>query len=505
MPNNKRIAKNTLFLYIRMAITMVVQLYTSRVVLQALGVTDYGIYNIVGTVVVMFSFISNPLGTATQRFYNFELGKEHQGELNKVFNMSLTIYMVLAAAMFCLMEPTGYWYIFNKMNMPVERTDAAFYAFQFSLVSFLFSLIRTPYESMIIANEKMSFFAYVSIFEVILKLANAMSLTFFGFDKLLLFTFNQLFITVICIVIMILYCRCHFIAVTIRRVWDNSLFKQLLSFTGWSLFGSVASMSADQGVNLVVNNFCGVAVNAAVGIANQVSAVVNQFVGNFQVAFRPQLVKLYSGSEIDSLKVLIVNSAKFSYLLLFAIACPVIFNIDFLLEVWLGAVPEYSSDFVIWNITYMLLETLSAPLWMTIQASGKIKKYQLVISSAMMLNIVFAFILLSIGMFPYIVMVVKCSLDIVYFIVRIIFVHKKIDLSVRVFLTDAVLPVIAVSVLSILCYAVFASSGLQGWSYLILSSCIFMIVYCPMVLYICVEKKHRKVIMEFVHSKLYHS
>ncbi|WP_336533520.1 lipopolysaccharide biosynthesis protein [Bacteroides acidifaciens] len=499
--NNKRIAKNTLILYFRMAVTMLIQLYTSRIVLQALGIDDYGIYNIVGTVVVMFSFISNPLGTATQRFYNYELGKENEGELNKVFNISLGIFIIMAVVMSCLMEPVGYWYIFNKMNMPVERTSAAFYAFQFSLVSFLFSLLRTPYESMIIANERMAFFAYVSIIEVFLKLVNAFSLTILGFDKLILFTFNQLLITIICVSCMIVYSRKHFVAVKIKRVWDTSLFRQLLSFTGWSLFGAATSMSADQGVSLVINNYCGVAVNAAVGIANQIGAIVNQFVGNFQVAFRPQIVKLYSRNEIEPLIGLITNSAKYSYLLLFVIACPVIFNIDFLLEIWLGTVPKYTSEFVIWNIAYILLESISAPLWMAIQATGRIKKYQLVISSVMLLNIILAVIFLSIGFPPYIVMIVKCCLDIIYFTIRFSFVYSSINISLRGFSQTTILPVMIVTAFSFVYYYLLMMAPFSGWGYLILGTILFVLLYIPIVLLLCVEKKHRNYLMYLCKNK----
>lgn len=500
--DNKRIAKNTIILYIRMGITMIVQLYTSRIVLQALGVTDYGIYNIVGTFVVMFSFISNPLGTATQRFYNFELGKGDYIQLNKVFNISFYIFLILALGLFLLLEPIGSWYVLSKMNMPIERTSAAMFAFQFSLVSFLFSLTKTPFESMIIANERMSFFAYISIIEVLLKLGNAFSLLFFGFDKLILFTFNQLLITIICFCCIIIYSKREFVAVKLRRIWDKSLFKQLLSFTGWSLFGSVASMSADQGVSLVINYFCGVAVNAAVGIANQVSASVNQFVANFQVAFRPQMVKLYAGNEIESLRRLIINSAKYSYLLLFAIACPVIFNADYLLKLWLGVVPEYATEFVILNIVYMLLETFSAPLWMTIQATGKIKKYQLVISSVMLLNIFLSIILLSLGLPPFVVLIVKCILDIVYLAIRLTFVHKKIDLPFRKFFSGAMIPALIITVICSMFYALLLLIGFSDIVTLLGGSFVFIVFYLPLVFYTCVAKNDRELVFSFVKKKI---
>lgn len=500
--SNRRIAKNTLILYVRMAITMLVQLYTSRIVLQALGVDDYGIYNIVGTVVVMFSFINGPLGTATQRFFNFELVKPNEGELNKIFNISLIIFLVLAVVMLLVMEPCGIWYVGNRMNMPVERTGAAMAAFQFSLFSFLVSFVKVPYESMIIANERMSFFAYISIGEVLLKLGNAFSLTIFGFDKLILFTFNQFAITVICFLCIVIYSNRQFLAVRLRLVWDRSIFRSLLSFSGWSLFGSVASMSSEQGVSLVINNFCGVAVNAAVGVANQVSASVNQFVANFQVAFRPQLVMLYANNEIEALKSLIFNSAKYSYLLLFAIACPFMFNVDFLLKAWLGIVPEYANHFVVLNIVYLLLETLSAPLWMVIQATGKIKRYQLAISSVMSLNIVFAYLLLRSGFPPYAVMAVKCLLDVVYFAIRLLFVRAKIGISLFAFAKRILVPVAAVTVLGVAYYCLYGRLDYGGWKGCMLGATVFLMLYAPTVLFLCVSKRDRTAIVDFVRRKM---
>lgn len=502
--NNKRIAKNTFILYVRMGITMIVQLYTSRVVLQALGVIDYGIYNIVGTVVVMFSFISNPLSTATQRFYNYELGRSDFNKLNKVFNISIYIYAIIAIVMFLLMEPIGCWYIMKQMNIPAERINAAIIAFQFSLFSFLFSLIRTPYQSMIIANERMSFFAYVSIFEVILKLINAFSLSWFGFDRLIMFTLNQCSISIIYFILVLIYSKKEFLATKLRLIWDKQLFRQLFSFTGWSLFGSLASMSADQGVNVIINHFYGVTVNAAVGIASQVSSAVNQFVANFQVAFRPQMVKLYASDEQEALKNLIFSSAKFSYLLLFAIACPIIYNIDLLLKLWLGNVPQYANEFVIFNIVYMLLETISAPLWMTIQATGKIKTYQLIISAVMFLNIVFSVIFLSAGFSPVVVIIIKCILAIVYFVVRILVVRKKIDLSILSFIYKVIIPIVFVTILSSLVYVISFKFVSKSVSMMIVTTFVFYIVYLPSVISFCLSKSEREYLFSVIRNRLFH-
>ena len=314
--NNKRIAKNTMFLYVRMLLIMGVNLYTSRIVLQTLGVEDFGIYNVVGSIVVAFSFISGPLGSATQRYYNFELGRDDKAGLNLVFNHSVLIYALLSILIFIVIEIGGFWFIKNKMLLPNERLDVALFAFHFSVFAFVVSLFKTPFESLIIAHEKMSYYAYVSIVEVVLNLLNAYSLSFFSLDKLKLYAINRFLIIAIVFACVFIYTRRKFVYVYFVRIWNKNVFKSLLSFSGWSLFGSVASMSANQGLNILLNVFFGVIVNAAMGIASQVNGAVNQFVSNFQVAFRPQIVKLYASGQLDQLRSLIMNTSKYSFLLL---------------------------------------------------------------------------------------------------------------------------------------------------------------------------------------------
>ena len=484
-----------------MGITMLVQLYTSRVVLQALGIEDYGIYNIVGSVVVMFSFISGPLGTATQRFYNFELGKKDSGNLNTIFNISLYCFVVLAVAMFLIIEIGGVWYINNKMNLPADRMDAAMFAFQISLLTFLMSLVKTPFESLIIAHENMSYYAYVSILDVGLKLLNAYSLTLFGIDKLKLYSVNNLIISVVILICLLVYCHRKFASIYIKRVWDAKIFRSLVSFSGWSLFGSVATMSANQGLNLLLNFFYGVVVNAAVGVANQVSAAVNQFVGNFQIAFRPQIVKYYSGEDLVALRTLVNNTAKYSYFLLFALACPVMFNAQFLLEVWLGEVPQYAAAFVVLNLVYMLLETLSAPMWMTIQATGKIRNYQIVISSVILLNIIISYFFLKAGHSPFVVMGIKCCLDIVCLVIRLLFMKVKIQFSVREFIRKVLLPVCAVTVMSVIPVVILSYFDLEGWPFLFVSCFIFILCYILFVFFIGVSTQERERIITILRMR----
>lgn len=505
MSNNKRIAKNTMFLYIRMGLSMFVGLYTSRIILQALGVEDYGIYNIVGSFIVAFTFISGPLGTATQRFLNFELGKDEEGRLNRVFNLSLYAYVVLAAILFLIIEIAGVWFLNNKMQLPMERMSAATFAFHMSLLTLLLNLIKTPFESLIIAYEKMSFYAYISIADVLLKLLNAFMLLYVAVDKLKLFSINILVITLFSGCVTAFYCVRNFKKIWIenpRKNWDLPLFKELMSFSGWSLFGSVASMTANQGLNILLNLFFGVVVNAAMGIASQVNSAIIQFVGNFQVAFRPQLVKYYAQGNFDALKSLIINTSKYSYLLLFAVVCPVCFNIDLLLKLWLKNPPEYAAEFCIMMLIYALLETLSAPMWMTVQATGKIKKYQIAISCVMSLNIVFSYFFLKAGFAPVTVLAIKCCMDIFYLIVRLVFMKIKIDFSISTFMIKTIFPVFIVSVASVSCVYIMSKFVLNDVARLFATTGVFVVVYITLVLLIVLNRNERSGILCFLNSKM---
>lgn len=492
-----------MFLYVRMLLIMGVNLYTSRIVLQTLGVEDFGIYNVVGSIVVAFSFISGPLGSATQRYYNFELGRDDKAGLNLVFNHSVLIYALLSILIFIVIEIGGFWFIKNKMLLPNERLDVALFTFHFSLFAFVVGLFKTPFESLIIAHEKMSYYAYVSIVEVVLNLLNAYSLSFFSLDKLKLYAINRFLIIAIVFACVFIYTRRKFVYVYFVRIWNKNVFKSLLSFSGWSLFGSVASMSANQGLNILLNVFFGVIVNAAMGIASQVNGAVNQFVSNFQVAFRPQIVKLYASGQLNQLRSLIMNTSKYSFLLLFGIVCPIIFNMHFILKLWLGNVPEYATEFCILMLVYALLESLSAPMWMTIQATGNIRTYQLVISSVIFMNILLSFIFLKMGFPPIVVLKIKCCLDLVYLIIRLLFIRKMVQFSICLFFRNVIFRLILIVLVSVLVTYVFSLLFLDNWKRLLFVCMSFIMIYFPVVYFIGLERKEKDLLINLVMNKIY--
>ena len=315
--NNKRIAKNTLLLYVRTLFVMVVSLYTSRVVLNTLGVSDYGIYNVVGGVVTMFGFINSSMTSATQRYITFALGKGDMTQLQKVFCTALQIHVFISVLIIVLGETVGLWFMYTQMQIPESRMDAAFWVLQCSIISTAIMIISVPYNADIIAHEKMSAFAYISILEVVLKLAVVFLLLVFSYDKLILYAFLILMVQLLIRFCYSYYCNRHFEESKYHHVWDKTLFKEMTGFAGWSMFGNLSGVLFGQGLNMLLNVFFGPVVNAARAVSVQVQGAIQQFVGNFQMALNPQITKTYATGKMDDMHKLMYRSARFSFYLLF--------------------------------------------------------------------------------------------------------------------------------------------------------------------------------------------
>lgn len=311
--NNKRIAKNTGILYIRMLFTMVVSLYTSRIILNTLGVEDFGIYNVVGGVVMIFSFLTSSMSNAILRFLSFEIGKKDFNQLKKVFSMSINIHAIIAVTIFVIAETIGLWFLNTKLVIPEERMNAANWVFQFSIFSFMFNIMRIPYNAIIIAQERMNFYAYASIIEVILKLIIVFLLVWFGFDKLKMYAIFVFCVTAIVWIIYITYCKRNFKETNYKYFWEKSLYKSLMNFAAWNLFGNIAVVAYSQGVNILLNIFFGPAINAARGIAFHVNSAVSGFVSGFQTSINPQIVKSYATDDKKYMQQLIFQGSKYSF------------------------------------------------------------------------------------------------------------------------------------------------------------------------------------------------
>lgn len=445
--NSKRIAKNTFMLYIRMFVMMVIALYTSRVVLDTLGAEDYGIYNVIGGVVVLFSFMNSALLQATQRFLNFELGKNDANGAHEVFCMSMNSYIILSAIFIVVAETVGLWLVNSQLNIPETRTYAANWVYQLSIITFVINLIRVPYNAAIIAYEKMGFFAYLSIFEVVLKLLVVYLIIVCSFDKLIFFAVLYTLIPLLTTYMYKWYCNRHFKITKYQYYWNKSIFKQLFTFSGWSLFGSIANMFASQGLVILVNIFHGVVANAALGIANQISAKVTQFFTNFQMAFNPQIVKKYAADETESLFKLIYSTSKFSYYIMFIVSLPLIIKMDVILSLWLVDVPRYTTEFSQLILIFMLIEALSAPLWMYVQATGEIKTYQILMGIVIFFNFPLAYIVLKMGLPVYSVWIIRILVNILTFVVRCLYIQRKYSFPLGTYISKVVIPIILVTII----------------------------------------------------------
>ena len=448
--NNKRIAKNTLLLYVRTLFIMLVTLYTSRVVLNTLGVSDYGIYNVVGGVVAMFGFINSSMSSATQRYITFALGKGDTERLQKVFSTALQIHVLIAVLIVVLGETVGLWFMYTQMQIPADRMDAAFWVLQCSILSTVVMIISVPYNADIVAHEKMSAFAYISILEAVLKLAVVYVLVVFSYDKLVLYAFLILAVQLFIRFCYSRYCNKHFPESRYRHVWDKPLFKEMTGFAGWSMFGNLSGVLFGQGLNMLLNVFFGPVVNAARAISVQVQSAIQQFVGNFQMALNPQITKTYAKGEMSEMHKLMFRSARFSFYLLFFLSLPVLFETNFILTVWLKTVPENTVIFLRIMICTSLIYTLSNPLMVANQATGKVRKYQAVCGTILLMILPVSYVCLKLGCPAYSVFIVHFCMEAITQLVRMFMLRPLIGLKVRDYFINIYLRVAVVIALSVI-------------------------------------------------------
>ena len=439
--NNNRIAKNTLFLYIRMIFVLLVSLYTSRVVLNVLGVSDYGVFNVVAGFVSLFSFLNATLSSSLQRFYNYEGGRNGDEGYVSVYSIGIRVHLLLAGIIFFVLETFGIWYINNVMVLPEGRICAAHYLFQFSIASMMLVIIKIPFNSIIIANERMNFYAVVSIIEAILRLVIVLMLPYIDFDKLLVYGLLQLAVSAIDFLLNVIYAKTQFKYLHLSRMVDRTLFKNLLNFSGWNLFGTVIFMLKGQGVNLLLNAFFGTIVNAARGVAFQVNSAISGFSSNIVKSFSPQMVSSYAVGNNQRAFNLFKAQSKICYCLILMIATPVIFEIDLLLHLWLGAaVPASSNIFTILVLIDAMICTLNTPVTQIVFATGNIKSYQILTSSINILLLPVCWLFLKLGADAWVVFFITIIISILNQAVALIAMHKVFDYSYKVYINQIALP-----------------------------------------------------------------
>lgn len=428
-------------MYLRMIVIMVISIYMARVVLKVLGIEDFGVYSVVAGAVAFMGFLNNAMTMATQRFLNVELGSK-TNNISKIFSMALNIHVIIAIIVVLLAEGFGLWLVNNTLNIPSDRLSSANFAFQCVVGITFFSIVQVPYNSAIFAYEKMDIYAYLSIFDVCLKLLLTYMLLWVNCDKLILYSILLLGVQILLFILYTSYVSFKIRECRFKLLWDIGLFKQLSGFLGWNVCGQVAQVLTTQGVNMIANVFHGVIINAAIEVTNHVNGAISMFVNNFQTSFRPQIMKSYAAEQFNDMKSLVYRSSKVSFYLLYVISLPIMLNIDYILSAWLGEVPEYSAIFCKLLIWYSYLEALGMPLVMAIMATGKNKYYQIFVSIVISLNIVFTWLLLYFGFSPEWIFYVKIMLSFLVISVRLFFAKLQAGVEPKSFFRYSLMPTI---------------------------------------------------------------
>lgn len=463
--DNRRLAKNTLLLYMRTLLTMAISLYTSRLVLATLGVDDYGIYNVVGSVVTMFAFLRSVMGNATHRYIAYHLGKGDIERLKTVFSTTIIIHFFLALLFFLLAEVVGLWLLYNKLVIPPERLTVAFWVFQFSVATTALSILCVPYDAEIIAHEKLSAFAYLGILDAVLKLFGILLISYISCDKLFLYGAMLLSIQMLDRLIYGHYCKKHFVEATFKFIRDRKLGKEMLSFASWNLVGHMSSAISSQGRSIVMNMFFGVAANAAQGVAASVQGIVNMFVANFQMAVNPQITKKYAIGDINRVFTLVFSSSKLSFYLYLLIGLPLFLEIYQVLDVWLVEVPEHTANFIRIVLFTLSTDAFFLPLNTTCLATGKTKLFLTVrgVTNLSMLIVSYA-ILKLIGGEPEIMYLVTAIISFTSIFIQLRILSPIINLPISLYLKKVIAPVAKVFLLStplpVLVYYLMPSQGI---------------------------------------------
>lgn len=447
MPDNnaQRVAKNTGYLFFRTFLVLLVSLYTSRVILQTLGFEDFGLYNVVGSVVVFFSFLQTALNNATYRYLAYELGTGNFIRLKHVYSMAINSHVLLAISVFVLLEVGGTWFLNNKLNISSERLYAANWTFQFSLITFCINIIRTPFNSNIIAHEHMNFYALVSIVEVVLRLLIVFLLVLSPIDKLITYAVLLTGVSVLILLCYIAYCCYSFKDCQYERYWDNDLLKQFTSYSGWSLLVNVADMTTTQCMSIFFFIFLGAITNAALGIANQVINALNQFLQTFAQAFNPQIIKSYAAGHYETFMRMIYSTSKVSYFLLLLLATPVMINIRYVLNLWLGEYPDETPIFVQMIIIYSLIDAFQAPLWTAVHATGRIRIHQILMSSIKILAVPAMWCILYLGGTSIKAIAIWIFLNGVCAVVRTFYMQYHIHLDLYYYFWSVLIPITLVT------------------------------------------------------------
>ena len=489
-------------MYLRMGVTMLVGLYVSRVVLQQLGVEDYGLYNVIGGIIAMFSFINGSMVNVSTRFITVYLAKNDIKMLNNIFSMSFLIHFSIGVVILLLGETIGLWYLNNKLVIPEGREFAAHWLYQLSIISCIISILYVPYNGLIVAHERMKAFAYISVMDSMLKLLIAIMIAYSPFDKLIFYGTLLAGVSFLDIIIYFVYCRKNFKESILVFYWNKAIFKRMLEFAGWALIGNFSYLFYSQGINLMLNAFCGPAVNAARGVAVQVEGVIRQFAGNVQVAINPQIIKSYTSNELERMYALIFTSSRLCFYLLYIISLPIMIEADFILNLWLGTVPNHTVNFVRLILCISILDALINPMFTANLACGKLRIYHMSLSILMYAFMFVTYFSIRQTLLPESVFVTLLIATILGVVLRIFILEKQIGLSKLTYIHKVLLPIISVAVIS--CVLPITSHLIidNNIARFFISSLLSIISVLVTTYYIGMDKTEKQLVISFVKNKI---
>lgn len=505
MSKNKTIVKNTFFLYFRMLLVMGISVYTSRVVLQELGVSDYGSYSLVGGFISLFGFLNAAMSSATQRYLTFDIGKNDSEKLQKTFSATLTIHIGIALLVLLLAETVGLWYINCKMVFPIERMFAVNFVFQFSIFTSLLGIIQVPYNALIIAHERMSIYSYVGIVEVVLKLLIVFILVYLDSDKLITYSVLTFVVALSIRLFYQWYCRKHFNESHYLFYYDKVYYKELISYSSWSLLGGMSFLSKEQGSNVLLNFFFGTLVNAAYGIMSIVKNMITSFISSFQLASNPQIIKYYANNELKEMFHLIHQTSKFSFYLSLIIILPLYINIDFILKIWIVTIPPSTENLIRLSLLCVLVDSISGPILVGVTATGKVRWYHIIVSGLNLLNLPISYVLLKLELFkePEIIMYGWFFISTLSILFRLIIFNRLIGFGIKDFLNKVILKIMYVSFLSATVIVVLSSSlFVNSIGSLIGSTLIYVLIISLVILIVGINKNEQILIFRTMKEKV---
>lgn len=482
-----------------MFLTMAIGLYMARVVLRVLGASDYGLYNVIGGILSMFTMISSALTMGTQRYLSYAIGERDFEKLKRTFSIAFGLHVGASVFIIILAETIGLWFLQTYLNIPEGRENAALWVYQFTIAGFVVNLLQVPFQSCIIAHERMSMYAYMSIYDAIMKLFLIIFIQYIDIDKLILYAFLIFFINFSSILIYNIYCRRHYKECTFEIVLDKKLTKEIASYSAWNLFGGSMSLFTDQGINILLNMFCGTLVNAARGIAMQVNSFVNAFINNFQLAVNPQIIKTYASKEYNQMYRLVANNGRIAVYLYLLVAIPIFIEIDFALKLWLGEFPYYTAIFVQIVLIQGIETPLNAPIGMCVHASGKMKGPSLAVMF-LFLDLPLSYWLLKSGVSPVYVFVLTAIIYLWRNGSNIYFANKYTGIPIQMILRDVYLNSLMGGALMFIVPFFISFNMDEGWMRFITVSFVSLLWSCLVIYKMGLTPSMRSIVINKIMS-----